>query len=147
MLDALRSFARANSEFGRAFAARERMHHTDAAAIVEILQAEESGRPLTPARLAELVMLTTGATSTLLKRLESAGHVVRTREHDDGRIVTLRTTATVHAAAAEFHQPLAAQLNVVLGSRSDEELESVRSVVLEVAECLRAAASNAVDHE
>lgn len=67
--------------------------------MVEILAAEERGLPLTPARLAERIALTTGATSTLLNRLETSGHIVRTREHSDRRVVTLHVTPSSHQLA------------------------------------------------
>lgn len=69
---------------------------------MEILAAEGRGQPLTPARLAARIALTPGATSTLLNRLEDAGHVVRTREHTDRRIVILHSTRTVHETADAF---------------------------------------------
>ncbi|MBM2614270.1 MarR family transcriptional regulator [Actinoplanes sp. LDG1-06] len=105
------------------------MHATDAAAVVEIINAEQHGRPLTPARLAERVSLTTGATSILLNRLEQAGHIVRTREHTDRRIVTLHSTPAIHAAAATFYEPLGDQLGAVLADYSPAELDLIETAV------------------
>ncbi|WP_410625850.1 hypothetical protein [Amycolatopsis sp. cmx-8-4] len=59
----------------------------------------QRGRPLTPARPAERIALTTGATSSLLNRLEDARHIRHTREHSGRRIVTLHCTPAIHAAA------------------------------------------------
>jgi MarR family transcriptional regulator, organic hydroperoxide resistance regulator len=125
----LRAFASAQSELGRLFARERRMHTTDAAAIVEILGAEERGHPLTPARLAERLALTTGATSTLLNRLEDAGHVLRTRGHRDRRMVTLHSTPTIHQTADAFFDPLAQQLDAAMSSYSDTELDLVEEFV------------------
>ncbi|WP_205752024.1 MarR family winged helix-turn-helix transcriptional regulator [Cryptosporangium phraense] len=104
------------------------MHGTDAVAIVEIINAEERDQPLTPARLAERIGLTTGATSILLNRLEQAGHVVRTREHSDRRIVTLRSTPGIHAAAADFYEPLGRLLDAVLSEYSPADLGRIASI-------------------
>jgi MarR family transcriptional regulator, organic hydroperoxide resistance regulator len=129
VIESLRELAAAQSELGRAFARSMRMHGTDAVAIVEIINAEGRGLPLTPARLAERIGLTTGATSILLNRLEKAGHVVRTREHSDRRVVTLRSTPGIHAAATEFYEPLSRLLGTVLGDYSAADLERTDSVV------------------
>ena len=128
-IQSLTSFASAYSELGRFFARRHQMHTTDAAAIVEILTAEGRGRPLTPARLAERIALTTGATSILLNRLEDAGHVVRTRGHRDRRVVTLHSTPAVHETADSFFAPLSRQLHSVLGNYSRADLELVEGLV------------------
>lgn len=129
VIEGLRELAAAQSELGRVFARSMRMHGTDAVAIVEIINAEGRGRPLTPARLAERIGLTTGATSILLNRLEEAGHVVRTREHTDRRVVTLRSTPGIHAAATEFYEPLSRLLGAVLSDYSAADLDRTGSLV------------------
>ena len=129
VMQGFRAFASAESELGRLFARSRQMHTTDAAAIVEILTAEERGQPLTPARLAERIALTTGATSTLLNRLEEAGHILRTREHSDRRIVTLHSTPAIHEAADAFFAPLAHQLNAAMSNYSAADLHLVEDFV------------------
>jgi MarR family transcriptional regulator, organic hydroperoxide resistance regulator len=111
------------------FARSRQMHPTDAAAIVEILTAEDHSRPLTPARLAKRVGLSTGATSTLLNRLEAAGHIRRSREHSDRRIVTLHSAPAIHAEANAFFAPLAAQMEAAVIAYSADDLELVNEVV------------------
>lgn len=144
VLDALQAYVRANSAFGRAFATHEGMHHTDAAAIVEIITAEDDGEPLTPARLAERVMLTAGATSTLLNRLESNGYVERTREHTDRRLVTLRSAPRVHEAAARFREPVARRLEDVLRGRPVAELRDLAALLDDLSGVLRDGALSGV---
>jgi MarR family transcriptional regulator, organic hydroperoxide resistance regulator len=129
LVEGLRAFGSAQTELGRLFARSRHMHTTDAAAIVEILAAEDHSRPLTPARLAERVGLTTGATSTLLNRLEAAGHIRRSREHSDRRIVTLHSTPAIHAAADAFFAPLAGQLEAAANVYSADDLLLVNEVV------------------
>ena len=128
-LRSLQAFASANSELGRFFARSRRLHTTDATAIVEILTAEGRDRPLTPARLAERLALTTGATSILLNRLEAAGHIRRTRGHSDRRMVTLHTTAAVHETAGVFFGALAEQLEAALSGYTAAQLDLVEEVV------------------
>lgn len=137
VIDAVRAFAARDSELGRMFARRHGMHPTDAVAIVEILAAEQRGQTLTPARLAERIGLTAGATSTLLRRLESAGHVLRSHDHDDRRLVTLRSTESVHHSASMFFAPVSAALDEALRSFSTADLATTAAVLL----ALRDAAS------
>jgi MarR family transcriptional regulator, organic hydroperoxide resistance regulator len=122
------AFTSAQNELTRLFARRNRLHPTDAAALIQIIEAEELGRPLTPARLAERISLSTGATSILLSRLEDAGHIRRTRENTDRRVVTLHSTAAINELADAFFEPLAEQLGATLSDYSSAALELVAAV-------------------
>ncbi|MEV4291275.1 MarR family transcriptional regulator [Nonomuraea bangladeshensis] len=135
VLDSLTAFTATQKELARAFARSARLHTTDADAIVLIIEAEQRGRPLTPARLAERVGLSPGATSILLGRLEKAGHVERVREGSDRRVVTLRSTATINAAADAFFEPLHLQLGQALGEFTTEQL----ALIIRAADNLRTA--------
>ena len=123
------AFASAQNELGREFARGVRLHSTDSIAILAIINAEERGRPLTPVRLADIIGLTTGATSVLLNRLEDAGHVVRARGHADRRMVTLHSTPTVHETADAFFQPLGDRFDTMMNDYSPEELLLVEKFV------------------
>ena len=137
VVDALRAFASADAELGREFARSRSMHPSDAAAVVEILTAETHGRVLTPARLAERIGLTAGATSTLLNRLESAGHVVRSHDHVDRRIVSLRSTPQIHHDAQAFFAPVAAELDAVLSRYTAAQLEAFAQMVAHLSAAAR----------
>lgn len=82
-----------NSEFNRhahAFAQRHDLHATDVHALAAILDSTAlEGRPMTPSRLAERLNLTSGAVTACLDRLERAGHISRTRDSADRRVVHL----------------------------------------------------------
>ena len=75
---------------------------SDANALGQVVWAEQGGDPLSPARLARLIGMTSGATSILIDRLEAAGHVARHRESTDRRRVALRPTDTARAESARF---------------------------------------------
>ncbi|WP_435850968.1 hypothetical protein [Streptomyces roseolus] len=47
----------------------------------------------------------------LPNRLEAAGHITRTREHSDRRVVTLRSGGHVQERTDEFSGPLAGRLD------------------------------------
>ncbi|MGW4128770.1 MULTISPECIES: MarR family winged helix-turn-helix transcriptional regulator [Amycolatopsis] len=123
LLDGLRSFGANYTEFTRRFADWLGLHATDAAALVEILYAEDTGSPLSPARLGERIALTSGATTNLLNRLENLGYVVRTRENTDRRVVTLRSGTDIQAPAREFFGPFSAGLAALVAEYPPEEIE------------------------
>ena len=129
VLNGFIAFAAAQNELGREFARGIRMHTTDSAAILAIINAEERGKALTPVRLADLIGLTTGATSVLLNRLEDAGHVIRARGHADRRMVTLHSTPTVHETADAFYKPLSDRFELMMSEYSPEQLLLVEKFV------------------
>ena len=100
--------------------------------MLEILAAEERGTPLSPARLSERIGLTFGATSTLLNRLEAAGHVARSRVHTDRRIVSLHSTQGVHQLAGDFFGPLGQRLAHVMQAYPPEVLDQFESLLREL---------------
>ncbi|MEV0245115.1 MarR family transcriptional regulator [Nocardia sp. NPDC050712] len=119
----LRAYGATFREFSRRFAAWLGLHSTDAEALIEILAAEEHGATLSPARLSERIGLSQPATTALLNRLEQAGHVMRTREHSDRRVVTLRSSPEVHTLADEFFGPLGEQVGAVMARYSSTQLQ------------------------
>ena len=56
LMDGLRAFGANYTEFTRRFAGFLGLHSTDAAALAEILYAEDKGTPLSPARLSERIV-------------------------------------------------------------------------------------------
>ncbi|WP_063055848.1 MarR family winged helix-turn-helix transcriptional regulator [Nocardia salmonicida] len=130
--EGLRAYGANYREFTRRFATWLGLHSTDAEALIEILTAEERGSTLSPARLSERISLSNSATTALLNRLEQAGHIVRSREHDDRRIITLRSTPRIHTLADEFFGPLGAKVDTVMGNYSPEELRRFEAFVTEL---------------
>lgn len=129
LTEGLRIYGGHYTEFGRRFAAWLGLHSTDATAVLEIAAAEERGTPLSPARLSERISLSTGATTALLNRLEAAGHLTRTREHSDRRIVTLRSGPHIQERADEFFGPLGHRLDLVMSRYTPELLEQFEAFV------------------
>ncbi|MEV4098339.1 MarR family winged helix-turn-helix transcriptional regulator [Streptosporangium saharense] len=132
LMEELRIYGGHYAELSRRFAAWLGLHSTDATAVLEIAAAEERGTPLSPARLSERVSLSTGATTALLNRLEAAGHITRTREHSDRRVVTLRGGAHIQERADEFFGPLARRLDAAMSHYPPEFLERFESFVADL---------------
>jgi DNA-binding MarR family transcriptional regulator len=132
LMEELRAYGANFTEIGRRFAAWQGLHSTDATALLEISSAEERGDPLSPARLSQRISLSSGATTALLNRLETAGHLVRTREHTDRRVVTLHTTEHVGGLAEEFFGPLAVRLDAMMAHYPPELLAQFEGFLVEL---------------
>ncbi|MEU6823442.1 MarR family transcriptional regulator [Streptomyces atriruber] len=116
---------RMNGEINRlvhAFAAGHQLHATDVQALGAILDAQE---PMTPGRLRAHLGLTSGAVTACLDRLERAGHIRRSRESQDRRVVHLHYEDSARAAARAFFQPLAVATENARTRFSAEELTVV----------------------
>lgn len=129
LMDGLRAFGANYTEFTQRFANWLGLHSTDAAALAEILYAEDKGSPLSPARLGERISLSSGATTILLNRLAQAGHIVRTREHTDGRIVTLRSSPGIRPRAEEFFGPYAERMTTEMSQYTPEQLQQFEDFI------------------
>ncbi|MFI5764525.1 MarR family winged helix-turn-helix transcriptional regulator [Streptomyces sp. NPDC051563] len=132
LMEGLRIYGGHYAELSRRFAAWLGLHSTDATAVLEIAAAEERGTPLSPARLSERISLSTGATTALLNRLEAAGHITRTREHSDRRIVTLRGGPHIQERADEFFGPLADRLDAAMSPYPPQLLEQFERFVTDL---------------
>jgi len=132
VLQLLRSYADTHVELTRHLARTLGVPVNDALAVVEILWAEATENPLSPARLADRIGLTSGATANLLNRLETSGFVVRSREDADRRIIRLRLTAPARSRTEEFFIPTGEQLDQVLDGYDDAVLGHMEQVLTQV---------------
>ncbi|MFF3866019.1 MarR family winged helix-turn-helix transcriptional regulator [Micromonospora sp. NPDC001898] len=132
LMESLRIYGGHYAELSRRFAAWLGLHSTDATAVLEIAAAEERGTPLSPARLSERISLSTPATTALLNRLESAGHITRAREHSDRRIITLRSGGHIQERADEFFGPLAHRLDAAMSPYPPQFLEQVEAFMADL---------------
>ncbi|WP_307813087.1 MarR family transcriptional regulator [Streptomyces sp. N35] len=132
LVEALRTYGGHYAELSRSFAAHLGLYATDATALLEIIAAEERGTPISPARLSKRILLSSGATTALLNRLEGAGHIVRSREHSDRRVVTLRSSNHIQERADEFFRPLAAPMDAIIGRYPPELLDQFRDLLGEM---------------
>ena len=108
------------------------LHVTDAQALVEILGAQDRGAPLTQSELSQRVGPTAGATSSLLDRLESVGHIRRVRDSADRRVVTLHADESVEALLDRFFAPLVERMSAVMDRYPPEVLQQFERFLIEV---------------
>lgn len=136
--EGLRSYGGHFTELSRLFADWLGLHSTDAVALLEIAAAAERGSPLSPARLSERILLSRSATTALLNRLEREGHITRSREHSDRRIITLRSSAYVQESADEFFRPLGGQMDTVMAAYPPELLARFEDLLTDLCTTMEA---------
>ncbi|WP_436536260.1 MarR family winged helix-turn-helix transcriptional regulator [Actinoplanes sp. HUAS TT8] len=146
ILEALRNHGMAFGDLGRQFGTTVGLHVTDATALVEILNAQDRGAPLTPGELSQRIGLTAGATSSLLNRLESVGHVIRVRENADRRVVTLHADKDVDKMLDDFFAPLVQRMGAMMAAYPPEILREFERLLVEVSATMNTYLSEVADH-
>lgn len=126
MVDLLRLYSIEAQRVAHEFAHQQGLHFTDLQALIAVMHAERRDQPLTPGRLGETLGLSSGATTAVIDRLERAGHLRRTRESADRRVVHLRYGEPGMELAAAFFRPLGTRSHVVMDGFTADELETVR---------------------
>ncbi|MFI5933723.1 MarR family winged helix-turn-helix transcriptional regulator [Actinoplanes sp. NPDC051494] len=129
VLQLMRAYTDAHLELTRHLARSLGVHVNDAVATSEILWAETVGKPLTPAGLSDRIGHSSGATATLLNRLENAGLVTRSREDADRRIVRLRLTPEARSRTETFFAPTGKQMDQVLDGYDEVALTQLEGLL------------------
>jgi DNA-binding MarR family transcriptional regulator len=138
LIDEVRRSQSATDRFDQAVADAIGLNRTD----MRCLDVIDREGPIPAGRLADATGLTTGAITTVLDRLERAGHARRVRDPDDRRRVLVELTPEAQRHASSFYAEHAAlaeglyqrytesQLELLLefvrGSREFNELQAAR---------------------
>jgi len=130
---AMQQLTTESQRVAQVFAARQGLGHIDLEALLHVMQAEERGDPVTSGRLGDLLGVTSGAATGVIDRLERAGHVTRDRDDVDRRRVLVRYAAPAREVAGRFFGPLGALSDRVMSGYDDEQLETVRRFLGEMA--------------
>ncbi|WP_413600310.1 MarR family winged helix-turn-helix transcriptional regulator [Curtobacterium sp. Curtsp57] len=125
VMQALRDWAVAFTELNQQMAVWLDLPTNDAHALGQVLWAASAGEPLSPARLGQLIGMTSGSVTVLLDRLEGAGLIIRSREHTDRRRVTLRPTAAAEDRARAFAERSSEEIATVLRGTAADDLRQV----------------------
>ena len=101
------------------FALAQGLHPTDVQALAVVLDRPD---PLTPGRLREHLGLTSGAVTACLDRLEKAGHIRRSRDAADRRVVHVHYETGARPAARRHFMPLAEATSRAIDRFDEQEL-------------------------
>jgi DNA-binding MarR family transcriptional regulator len=127
----LRRFAEESARLTAVFGDAHGLYSRDLAALAAIAQAAQAGRPLGPARLAAALHLSPSATTTLIDRLETAGHLVRRPDPRDRRRTVLEMQPQALEIASAFFEPLSVALDEVMDHYGAEQLTVVATFLEE----------------
>lgn len=118
LVASVRALVVESNRFLDIFSAAHALHPTDMIALNLIMF---TGTPMTPGTLAKALNLSASATTSVLDRLEKAGHVSRNRSPTDRRRVELRMLPQAQALASAFFQPLDRELSSAWKSMSSRD--------------------------
>ena len=141
IVDALRAFTTAMDRYIDVHGGAVGMHRTDLVALAHVMDAGRRGDHLTPTELASALNLSPPATSALLGRLESVGHVRRTHASSDRRRVSIEMTDVARGVGRQVFGPLAGEMAAAIDAYSPQE----RDLVLRFLTDVLAATAQATD--
>jgi DNA-binding MarR family transcriptional regulator len=143
LIELLRSFTIEVDRFVEVFAAEHGLHRTDLNAVAHLARASGEDRPLTAGELSRLLSLSPSATTTLLDRLENAGHIERSHDPVDRRRVLVRIRPTAHDVAQAFFIPLGQRMREAMADYGLEDLHLANDVIARMLTATTAAANRA----
>src|SRR5690348_5159542 len=143
LVDALRLFTVESDVFVDVFARAHGLARSDLNAIMWISTSAASGSPITLGELAHRLSLSPPATTALVDRLESAGQVVRTRDGQDRRRVTVAMQEVALKLATAFFMPLGPRMSEAADPYSAQELALTAASVRRLADAVTAAREGA----
>ncbi|MGJ9412948.1 MarR family winged helix-turn-helix transcriptional regulator [Aeromicrobium sp. CF4.19] len=104
---------------------RHGVHRTHLHALAHLMEAERTGRAMSPGELADALRLSAPATTALVDRLVDAGHAERSRHPVDRRRTVLLVTDAARTTGSAIFAPLGQQLGAVAASLPPDEREVV----------------------
>ncbi|MQM28157.1 MarR family winged helix-turn-helix transcriptional regulator [Glycomyces albidus] len=96
-----------SDRYAERFGAVHGLHRTDVNALLVVMDAARRGEPMSPGALARELGLSPSATTALIDRLETLGHVERSRPAGDRRRVALNVPEAAVEANRHLFTPLA----------------------------------------
>lgn len=121
----LRTLVVESDRFADIFGSSRNMHRTDLNALTRIMDAERTGRPMRPGQLADALHLSASSVTSVVDRLEAAGHVRRDRSGTDRRQVVLRVNEEAMGVARAFFTPLVTELGRVWTEFDERDREVI----------------------
>jgi DNA-binding MarR family transcriptional regulator len=118
---------------------RKDMHRTDLNALAVIMRHTAKGNIVTPGLLRKELHLSSPATTALIDRLDTSGHVVRERGGADRRQVQLKMTPKAFQEGGAIFAPLSQRMGSAMSDFTPAELEIVTRFMTAMVEATVAA--------
>ena len=135
----LQEFTLEANRYVDAAGGRKDMHRTDLNALAVIMRHTAKGTVVTPGLLRKELNLSSPATTALIDRLDSSGHVVRERAGSDRRQVQLKMTPKAFQEGGAIFGPLSRRMGTAMAAFSEQELETVSRFMTAMVEATVAA--------
>ncbi|MEQ1607575.1 MAG: helix-turn-helix domain-containing protein [Hyphomonadaceae bacterium] len=126
----------AHQQFQKRLAERTGLNTTDATLFGALMRA---GEPLSAGTLAQIALLTTGATTTAIDRLEALGLVQRRRSDVDRRTVLVAPREPNARNVMKQMEPLGNLWTSLLGQFNERECEAIERFVRAYADVIEGA--------
>lgn len=117
--------------------------HKDVHALNEVMQANRAGRPVRAGDIARRLVLSGSATTSVIKRLVAAGHLVRAVDPRDRREISLQATEHAYHSGRRMFSAMAEEVLAVLDDCTDEEIDVLRRRLPQLTEAVRRAGHRA----
>jgi DNA-binding MarR family transcriptional regulator len=126
-----------SEQIGRVFAVIHQVRPTDFRALLHVMVAETTGRPITSGELRERMGLSGAAITYLVDRMMASGHITRQSDPDDRRKVILRYSESGLDTARAFFAPLGLHTRTAMADLPDDDLTAARRVFTALIEAMR----------
>lgn len=126
-----------SQRLAHAFAEQQHLHSTDLEALIHVMDVPVDAQPMTPGRLGEALGLSSGATTAVIDRLESHGHLERERDPIDRRRIYLHYAPGAMELAQGFFGPLSTLSAAVTDRFTDDELDVIAQYLTLTADAIQ----------
>jgi DNA-binding MarR family transcriptional regulator len=133
----LRVLTAESEQIGRVFAVMHQVRPSDFRALLHVMVAETTGRPITSGELRERMGLSGAAITYLVDRMMASGHITRQSDPDDRRKVILRYSESGLDTARAFFAPLGLHTRTAMAHLPDDDLAAARRVFTALIDAMR----------
>ncbi|MBT1192943.1 transcriptional regulator, MarR family [Rhodococcoides kroppenstedtii] len=124
----MRAMTAESDRLGRVFGAQHSLSANDFRALLHIMVADVSGRPVSPGELGSVLGLSSAAMTYLVERMITSGHIRREPDTRDRRRVILRYDEPGMEVAREFFGPLGVHVRDAMADLPDTDLDAAHRV-------------------
>jgi DNA-binding MarR family transcriptional regulator len=125
VLNALRQYRTAEQAMRKRTRAAMKMNENDLSALRFLMESGRRGQQVSPTALARRLEVSTASITSLIDRLERAGHVERRPSPSDGRAIIVVPTASSHEEVRHTLGEMHARMKSVADQLTPDEADAV----------------------